>query len=636
MLFICKKQILNEVNHILHYSIVSKKTVLQKLKTLHANSPYSSKTIVRDLLLGLVSLVLVVGGIAEIAYSVYATHLTHTEMNKQADRMVDELALMLSVPLYNIDSSGVDHIGRIYSQIQDVVGIRVCNEEGVELFDTIGDQAGEFRRRRDVKHKNTTLGRVTLLLSDSFYHLHRRHIQWLILGLGLAVALVVVAGIHVIMHFILSRPLEEFSRGLNEIADGDYSTRLLPVPHKDLNGSVQAVNRMAGHVERVVGELSQTRDFLNNVLNSMPSIMIGIDKDLRITELNRAAIHSVGIQGQVYKGKALGDVFQDLNDKIVRIIRQAMAENRSVSTERACSLFGSHRYGAVTVYPLQGSSHSGAVIRVDDITERVNLHEMMIQTEKMISVGGLGAGMAHEINNPLGGILQATQNIERRLSRELPANKEAAARHGFGMDDLHAYMEERQILVMLAGIREAGQRAAKIVQNMLQFSRRNDSTMGSSPLAEILDQAIELAGNDYDLKRKYDFRNVRILRKYQPDVEVYGVRSELEQVFLNLFKNAAQSFGQATGQRTAPELIVHSYVDEDYVTVEVTDNGPGIDDESLKRIFEPFFTTKKVGEGTGLGLAVSFFIIADQHNGQLLVDSEPGKGTTFTVKIPVR
>jgi len=588
--------------------------------------------------LWLVFLVVVIVAAAEVGYYLYSDRLTRDMVHQRADTLIEELSSMLTVPLYNIDIESINHICRTYSQIPDLAGIRVEDEQSLILCDSIETDSENFQRMTDIKRDDFFLGKVTLVLSGDYYNQHRKQTLIAILCVGVLLIMAMVVGIHIAMHYILITPLLHFNRGLSEIAEGNYSTRLLPVKHSDLNSSVDAVNSMAGKIEKVVGQLSVTKDFLQNVLNSMPSVMIGIDRKGNITNLNHAAVRLCKREYKQCIGKSVADIFPTLAEKMTDSILESIVESKPITIEeKACSILGSKKSAEITVYPLKGSNCNGAVIRVDDITSRNRLQEVMVQTEKMLSVGGLGAGMAHEINNPLGGILQAAQNIERRLSSELPKNLEVASECDLEFATMEKYLKERQIFTMLSGIREAGQRAAQIVQNMLQFSRKGDSVVERFVLAEILDRVLELANNDYDLKRKYDFKHFKIIRNYRSDIEVVCSKTEIEQVFLNLFKNAAQSYGpmDRTSELSA-EITINAFQNEDFVTIEVIDNGKGMEADVQKRIFEPFFTTKVVGEGTGLGLAVSFFIIVDQHSGELSVESAPGQGATFTVKLPVK
>jgi signal transduction histidine kinase len=243
--------------------------------------------------------------------------------------------------------------------------------------------------------------------------------------------------------------------------------------------------------------------------------------------------------------------------------------------------------------------------------------------------------MAHEINNPLGIIVQAAQNILRRLDPSMGANGEAAGLHGLDLRDVAGFLEERNIFRYLQGIREAGERAAAIVADMLSFSRRSERTFSSNDLNAIVSKSLDLAGKDFDLKKHYDFRKVNVVREYDADLPpVPCVSTEIEQVLLNLVRNAAQAMARAGTE--GPTLTLRTRKMQDWAVIEVEDNGPGIPRDDLPRIFDPFYTTKKAGEGTGLGLSVSYFIITNNHHGQLSVTSREGRGARFVVSLPLR
>ncbi|MBN2427302.1 MAG: PAS domain S-box protein [Deltaproteobacteria bacterium] len=269
-----------------------------------------------------------------------------------------------------------------------------------------------------------------------------------------------------------------------------------------------------------------------------------------------------------------------------------------------------------------------------DITERKMMREIMVQTEKIMSLGGLAAGMAHEINNPLSIILQGIQNINRRLGEPLPANLQAAEQCGIAFEALKEYFRLRNISGSLEAMHEAGERAARIVENMLDFSRKNDTFAAPQELNRILEKAIALARTDYDLKKKYDFRNMEIRVDLSPLPEVSCVETEIEQVILNLLRNAGQSLHDAQCEK--PLIQVRTHLEEEWVVIEVEDNGPGMSPEVCKQVFEPFYTTKQGGEGTGLGLSVSYHIIAHRHQGEMTVESKPGYGACFRIRLPLR
>jgi PAS domain S-box-containing protein len=274
------------------------------------------------------------------------------------------------------------------------------------------------------------------------------------------------------------------------------------------------------------------------------------------------------------------------------------------------------------------------LIVMRDVTERRKMQKMMVQTEKMMSVGGLAAGMAHEINNPLGIIMQITQNIIRRTSPTLKSNLPIAEKCDIDLDNLRNYMEKRGITEYLHSIQEAGTRAASIVKSMLDFSRQSTSAKSSGTIEPVIETAISLASNDYDFKKKYDFKKIKIVRDFNSSPMFNFTEMEISQVLLNLIKNAAQALSEEKNTHKIPTITIRTSSDENFVRVEIEDNGPGMEKEKLKRIFEPFYSTKGPGMGTGLGLSVSYFIITHNHGGTITADSTPGEGTRFTIALP--
>lgn len=271
---------------------------------------------------------------------------------------------------------------------------------------------------------------------------------------------------------------------------------------------------------------------------------------------------------------------------------------------------------------------------VRDITEKKLVQQAMVQTEKMMSLGGLAAGMAHEINNPLGIIAQSVQGVQRRLDPFLSANLEVAQALSLDMEAAHEYMRRRNILRYLEGIREANERATGIVRNMLTFSRKSDSGVVDQDVSDLVRQAVSLAEKDYDLKKKYDFRRITVhleLSETLPSIPC--IPSEIGQVLLNLLRNAAQALAEAG--TVNPAITVRAAREGSEAIIQVEDNGTGIPADLVNRVFEPFYTTKKVGEGTGLGLSVSYFIITTNHRGKMSVDSKPGRSTCFSIRLPL-
>lgn len=427
---------------------------------------------------------------------------------------------------------------------------------------------------------------------------------------------------------------EEFTRdGQTSTISTIKSSFINPITgRRNLVGSIRDVTQR----KQAEIELSHLRSYLANIIDSMPSIMIGVDIDGTVTQWNTQAAESSGLTHAQAIGQPLTMAFPRLAPEVSRIHKAISTRNEQKDMKRAYQHKGKNGYENITIYPLVANGVEGAVIRVDDVTEQVHLEEMMIQSEKMMSVGGLAAGMAHEINNPLAGMIQTANVMINRLTNNIPANTYAADRIGTNMEGIKTFMEERGILRMLEAINVSGGRVAEIVDNMLSFARKTDARNTSHNINELLDKSIELSATDYDLKKNYDFKSISIVREYDEKMPLVPCEGgKLQQVFLNLFRNGSQAMQE--GGATQPCFTLYTFYDAEHDRVEIViqDNGPGIDEDIRKRIFEPFFTTKPVGIGTGLGLSVSYFIITENHHGEMTVESELGKGTRFRIRLPL-
>ncbi|MBI9099511.1 MAG: HAMP domain-containing histidine kinase, partial [Spirochaetaceae bacterium] len=184
-------------------------------------------------------------------------------------------------------------------------------------------------------------------------------------------------------------------------------------------------------------------------------------------------------------------------------------------------------------------------------------------------------------------------------------------------------------------INESGKRVAEIIDNMLTFSRKSDGQFSSRSISELIDKTLELAYSDYDLKKQYDFKLVSINREYDDDLPYVPCESaKIQQVILNILRNGAQAMQSSHTENPTFSIILKKDSNRKMISITIQDNGPGMDEATRKRVFEPFFTTKDVGVGTGLGLSVSYFIITENHNGELEVESRPGEGSRFIIRLP--
>jgi two-component system NtrC family sensor kinase len=263
--------------------------------------------------------------------------------------------------------------------------------------------------------------------------------------------------------------------------------------------------------------------------------------------------------------------------------------------------------------------------------ELERLQAQIIHNEKMVSLGQLAAGVAHELNNPAGfiyGNMEVLRECAAGLERLLafydgaalpPAISEGAALLKAEIDYENTLADLRSII---EDCHDGAERIRDVVQNLRTFSRLDEAEFKKVDIHEGLDSTIRL------LSRFYASGHVTLLRDYGelPPVDCYA--GQLNQMWMNLLANAAQAVAGGGEVRVVTRLY------DNTVSISVGDTGPGIAPEHINKIFEPFFTTKPVGEGTGLGLSITYGIV-ERHGGAINVESRPGAGTTFTVTLPV-
>ena len=397
-------------------------------------------------------------------------------------------------------------------------------------------------------------------------------------------------------------------------------------------------NRLSRMVRERTRALEQSRDFFLAVINAMKDPVFVKDASLRYILLNSSCAELAGGKPEDFIGKTDDELFP------VEVARAYSDEDRLVLAEGrapARQEVFTDAQGAVHTLLTQKTRYtdvSGQMFLVGalrDITDFKLMQDAVVQAEKMMSLGVLAAGMAHEINNPLGIIMQSSQNLQRRLFEGLTANKAVAEELGIDFEAMSAYMRRRGILESVEHIREACGRAGTIVRNMLEFSRKSGEDHALCELPSIVENVLEMISNDYDLKKRYDFRKIKLEKHYGADCfPVHCSPTKIGQVILNILLNALQAMTSGGQSPAEPTLSIRVRPDGDRMRIDLEDNGPGMDADVRKRIFDPFFTTKDPGKGTGLGMFVSYNIITEMHGGQLLVDSTPGGGTTFSILLP--
>ncbi|HEX5178701.1 MAG TPA: PAS domain S-box protein [Gemmatimonadaceae bacterium] len=341
-----------------------------------------------------------------------------------------------------------------------------------------------------------------------------------------------------------------------------------------------------------------------HLVETAPDAIFTLDVDGRFTSVNRSFERTCGRPRAELLGVRFSTILEGRQAESAEALFQAtLAGRRQRSELRYRDVDGTVRTGSIITAPvLEDGRIAGVLGLVRDVTEEKLLSAQLLQREKLAAVGQLVSGVAHELNNPLAGIMAFAQLLENSTA-VAPDDRDA-------IETIH--MEAK--------------RAAKIVSNLLLFARQRDPERASTDLNRVILDTLEL--------RRYVLRTqqVEVVTELDPDLPLVWADSfQLQQVVLNLLTNAEHALRSVDGNR---RITLTTRRVESRVVASVTDTGDGIPHDALDHIFNPFFTTKAIGEGTGLGLSISDGIVR-QHGGHITVKSTPGHGATFAIELPI-
>ncbi len=353
-------------------------------------------------------------------------------------------------------------------------------------------------------------------------------------------------------------------------------------------------------------ELALLKEFNESIVESVNVGLLAVNEDGIITRCNTTFEEMMGLNREEAIGNQVEDIF---DGPFAANLGNILGKTRWHLTEirNAYKLHTSDKRGRslilnVAVAPLRSvsSAQTGAIVVLENVTSRVKLEETLQQSEKLSSIGLLAAGVAHEVNTPLTGVSSYTQMLLGMIPET---------------DPKHALLQKMQ---------RQTDRASNIVGNLLNFSRTGNAIeLAEIDINKLLDDTLQLL--EPQLRRS----NISIKKDYaSAPPKVFGNGGKLQQVFTNLILNARDAMYEG-GTIT----LCTSINESDEITIDVSDTGEGIPAENLNKIFDPFFTTKGVGNGTGLGLAVTYGIV-QEHSGTIQAFSEIGKGTSFKLVFP--
>lgn len=374
--------------------------------------------------------------------------------------------------------------------------------------------------------------------------------------------------------------------------------RLIP----EYNTTIATLRMMFRTVEECQGRFLNERNRSNTILQSLPGGLLSLADDLRVTIANRQAEALFGVEPGELIGANLFELL-DLNERDRELLRDAFLYKHAIrNQEIALTVAGVQRYFSLNLgFYSEQENDMGGVLILQDITEYRQLMESVATREKLVAMGQLAAGVAHELNTPLGNILGYAQLLERGAAEQPKLGDYARI------------------------IADETQRCSRVVQELLDYARKDKCSGETCDLNQLVHELIET------------FINCR-LKRYRIDIVmdlcpeklvVEGSCGQLDIVLSNLLTNAID----ALDKTASPRIVVRTRAEEGFAVISVADNGPGVPRDIRNRLFDPFFSTKDVGQGSGLGLSISQAIVA-KRGGFIAYDNECLEGACFLVKLP--
>jgi len=402
------------------------------------------------------------------------------------------------------------------------------------------------------------------------------------------------------------------------------------------------------HLKEAEEELKRKNKEYEDTINSITSLFILLDENGNIKKLNRSAQNAFDIRLESSSSYHIGDLFEGgVRIKVLDAFNKCRKTRQKISLDDLRFSYKDGKVGFLefTFTPIEqnGSKLPGVIVLGADITEKKNLLNQVLQSQKLEAIGQLAAGIAHEINTPvqyigdnlrfisngiinLGEMFTYYDDLLKRMVKDQNIISEISKK--LTELDIQFYMEElpKAVQQSLEGV----DRITKIVISMKNFAHAGILEKVQFDVNSAIESTVTVSKNVWKYVADVELR-------LDPNLpQVLGYPGEFNQVVLNLIVNAVHAIEDVkknTGKKG--KIVISTQREGDYVLVSISDTGTGIPKEIQSRIFDPFFTTKEPGKGTGQGLSISHRYIVEMHKGQIYFESEMGKGTTFFIKLPI-
>jgi signal transduction histidine kinase len=415
-----------------------------------------------------------------------------------------------------------------------------------------------------------------------------------VMGLSILCAIVYI---QLVSRMVVSRVTRvgEFMGDIG--ATGDLSKRLPIRGNDEITNLAKNINSTIAALEKAEANARVQKGLIDRILATTPSAVLVIGEDEKIKLANRAFYNTFQKKDAKVETKPISEIIP------IEELSQAISKARSSQTFNVMHEFrhGVDGHERMFTANILRMGEDEVLLVLSDVTEERNRQEQFYLTDRLVSVGEMAAGIAHELNNPLTGVVGLSQLL---LDEEMSDGAK---------ENLKLICNEAQ-------------RAAAVVKSLLTFARQHTVERKAVQINAVVEDVLSLRAYEHKAN------NIRVTTRFDNHLpDVIADPFQMQQVFLNIVLNAEQAMTAA--HRDGTLTVTAERVDGN-VKVSFSDDGPGISPENMRKLFSPFFTTKEVGKGTGLGLSICYGIVTN-HSGRIYAQSELGKGATFVVELPV-
>ncbi len=492
---------------------------------------------------------------------------------------------------------------------------------------------------------NFELFNLAILVSPKMFSVQTQGVTNRIFIISLVV-MVIATGLAFLISRQFSRPIKKLVKASDQIREGNLDV----TAPEDAGGEIGTLSKSFNEMTKSLRNTMVSRELYQNQSEFLKQVMESIMEPFYVIDIHNNSVmmaNSAASPSGLWQRETCHSMMYNSSaacncaDRPCPISLVKEKKQSAVVEHLYTDESGHTRYREAHAYPIfDGQGNLIQMIEyMHDITPRKKVQQelkatqaQMLHQEKMASIGLLSAGVAHEINNPIGFISSNLMTMKKYVQRlfdyiqgaddifAVSTNEQSGAELQKLKKNLKISYISEDIFDLIEESKEGIERVTKIVQNLKTFSRLDESDQKQANLNDCLDSTLNIVWNELKYKATVNKDYGEI-----PDILCFPQR--LNQVFLNLLVNAVQAI------ETQGEITIRTWSQGDEVKVSISDTGSGIQEEKIKNIFLPFFTTKDVGKGTGLGLSISYEIIK-AHNGEIGVVSKQGEGTTFTVSLP--